>query len=118
MMGYRRVDTLGDAMRYGAVIEVRCLRCQRVRYITPSCLHRPSKADRLRIRPNVDIVRIGRIMVCRGGDGAGIGCGHKGAATRPVMPDFLPPTPAGVDKVRWLNADDRERKRLVRAARG
>ena len=36
----------------------------------------------------------------------------------PLPPPPHPPAPPGVDPVRWAWADERERKRMVRAARG
>ena len=36
----------------------------------------------------------------------------------PEGPDGVPPCPKGVDAVRWAYADERERKRMVRKARG
>ncbi len=36
----------------------------------------------------------------------------------PPPPPPLPPSPPGVDPVRWAWADEKERKRMVRQARG
>ncbi len=117
-MAFKRVEDLNDAGRHGAVIEARCTRCGRVRYMAPWCLARPRDPAKKRVPGNTPIWRVGRVLRCRGGHGIGVGCGGRGAETRAVLPEFLPPAPAGVPQIAWLNADEAERRRLIRAARG
>lgn len=71
------------------------------------------RAERIRVSTEIDA--LGPRMVCRGRKGQ-FGCGHRGADVR--LTTTLPATPAGIPPIQWLNADDRERKRLVQRARG
>jgi hypothetical protein len=116
-MSYKRVESLGDAVQHGCLIEVKCPRCGRVRYLEPMCLLTPKKEGKKPFRRNVPIARMGARMICKGGYAVGIGCGHKGAETSPAREEFLS-VPKGVPAVRWLNGDPAERRRLERAARG
>lgn len=116
-MSYKRVESVGEATRHGCVLEITCKRCGRQRWVMAACLQMPLRPDGVRVRHNTPIRRLGMMLVCRGGHGTGIGCQGKGATVRAVHQEMLP-TPAGVPKVAWLNADERGRRRLEREARG
>lgn len=125
-MGYRPIRTIAQAHEHGLYVEVRCRHCGR------TALFDPSGFVTMRGMYQADAERVGWRMVCRGGVGEKPGCGAKGAEIRfvsyppapprgpkpkPIVPDDAA-TPAGVDPDAWAAADERERKRLLRAARG
>lgn len=55
----------------------------------------------------MEINHLASVLLCR--------CGRKGARVDVVID---PPVPKGVAVIEFLRADDRERKRLIRIARG
>lgn len=115
-MGTKRMDTVANAARHGGYLRITCLRCGRCVYMPVSELAMPSmfgRPDRIRVSTEIDT--LGPRMRCRGGRGQ-FGCGHRGADVS--LTTTLPATPAGIPPIQWLNADDRERKRLVQQARG
>ncbi|MCU6454366.1 hypothetical protein LPN01_09765 [Sphingomonas sp. A2-49] len=115
-MGRIYVLTLGDAAKRGLILEIACLRCARVIYRHPTdFLGMKTPAGR-EIRSHIYIEELGTMFRCRGAAGAR-GCGAKGARVVPRWKTELK-VPAGVPLLPFLNADDRERKRMIRAARG
>ncbi|AOW22730.1 hypothetical protein AVM11_03440 [Sphingomonas melonis TY] len=116
-MSLIRCETIGDCARHGIVVEVTCRGCGRRRYFVPGCLLASRDPRRRSLRLNIDLQRLGTMMRCSGGNGH-VGCNTRGASVRGIHPDFLPRTPAGVPAIAWLNANDRERRRLERIARG
>lgn len=55
----------------------------------------------------MEISHLSSVLLCR--------CGRRGARVAVVID---PPVPKGVPVIDFLRADDRERKRLIRIARG
>ena len=115
-MGRTYVRTLGDCNQHGLVIEIVCSRCGRAVYRAPADLIGYTTLAGYKIRPHMHVEMLGPVLRCKGGAGS-IGCGGKGARIRAVWPHELK-VPAGVPALAFLNADDRERKRLIRIARG
>lgn len=124
-MGSKTFRCLEDFARHGcAAVIVTCNGCGReVSFATAELL-----AHWARRRMTTTLPWAGRYFVCRG-RGDVLGCGHRGARLRPGSwnnPPTPPPpptprterVPAGVDAAAWARADTRERKRLVRRARG
>lgn len=123
-MGSKSFRSMDDFARHGcASITVVCDGCGRqVTFATAALL-----AFFTRRGLTTTLPWAGRYFVCRGRRGIE-GCGHRGARLLPSdwdgPPDPGPPTPlrervpAGVDRDAWARADDRERKRLIRRARG
>lgn len=115
-MGRVFVHTFGDADKHGLVLEITCSSCGRAVYRHPSDLVGFETRTGRRIRRHHEMNDVAPIMRCRGGKGS-IGCGGKGAVIRACWPHELK-IPAGVPLLPFLNGDDRERKRLIRIARG
>jgi hypothetical protein len=116
VMGRTYIHTLGDCKKHGLVLEITCLRCRRAVYRTPNELIGFQTRCGLVLRGTQYLDLLGPAMRCKGGKGS-IGCGAKGARIRAVWPHELK-VPAGVPVIAFLNGDDRERKRLIRIARG
>ena len=121
-MGSKRLDSFFDCERHGLGIHVQCLGCGRIAIFSAGALFKHF-LDR---RRSSMLDQAGRFFVCRGA-GAIAGCGHRGVRLRPCEPPAprkAPPAavaervPIGVDPDAWARADDRERKRLIRRARG
>ena len=122
-MAHRRVHTLDDCARFGlTAVQVACDGCgRRVTFDTRDLI----RFCREKGLPLV-LRWLGPKFVCRGR--ADIqGCGHRGATLTPFLHDPNPPgppigsgewVPLGVDRAAWAKATDRERKQLVRRARG
>jgi hypothetical protein len=105
-MSYKSLRTLSDCQKHGAVLQVTC-RCGRLTWKgTMDFTHPPDRAKR--VHGWVEIEDLAKRLRCRG-------CGHRAAEIRVV---HTPPVPKGVPVLPFLNADDRERKRMIRIARG
>lgn len=115
-MGRTYVRTLGDCEKHGLVLEITCDRCGRQAYLNGHDLIGLTSRLGWQIRREQHIDLLGPVLRCKGGRGT-FGCGGKGAKVRAVWPHELK-VPAGVPAVAFLNADDRERRRLIRIARG
>lgn len=83
-MSYKRVETLGDVIRFGLVVTITCLGCGRCRKVRASALYK-------RFQPSTRLRDIGRRMKCTGIDLEQPGCGHRGAQIDFTFPD--PPSP-------------------------
>ena len=115
-MGRTYVRTFGECDKHGLVIEITCTRCQRVAYASAYQMIGITTRSGFKILASTLIETIGPLLRCRGGKGA-IGCQAKGARIAPLWPHELK-VPAGVPVLPFLNADERERNRLIRIARG
>jgi hypothetical protein len=83
-MSFKRVETLGDVVRFGLVVTITCLGCGRSRKVPVSALY-------ARFRANTRLRDIGRRLRCSGIDLQERGCGHLGARVDFTFPE--PPTP-------------------------
>lgn len=83
-MGYKRVETLGDVVRFGLTLTVTCLGCGRVRQLPATQLYR-------RFRASTRLKAIGARLKCMGIDLDTAGCGHVGAHVDFIIPE--PPAP-------------------------
>ena len=115
-MGRTYVRTLGDCQKHGLIVEITCKHCGRQAYLAPPDLIGLTSRLGWTIRSYQDLDMLMPVMRCKGGRGS-FGCGGKGATVRAVWPHELK-VPAGVPAIAFLNANDRERKRLIRKARG
>lgn len=86
-MSYKRVETLGDAIRFGLDLEIICgnAACGRRRIVAPAALLHRFSAGRT-------FAHIGARLRCRGTDLEGGGCGCRGAIVR-YLPNTPPPPP-------------------------
>jgi hypothetical protein len=90
-MGFKRVETLGDIMRFGLHLRATCPACGRTREVQALQLYR-------RFRPSTALRTIAPLLVCHGQDLEVRGCGHKGAKLDFIIPDPDPdPDPGGGD---------------------
>ena len=121
-MGYRPIKTCADAARHGFFLEITCGKCGRIGIFDPASFFGTRWYS-------VGINRLAARMRCDGSPGGPQGCGARGATLRfvswpPTPPKIeIPkpvatPAPRGVDQAAWDRADERERKRLIRQARG
>jgi hypothetical protein len=115
-VGRKYLRCIGDCVRLGVVLEVTCPGCGKIRYLTADQLIGTKLATGT-ITPETRLGEIEPKLRCRGRPGAMWGCGLKGGKIRDVWPDDHR-VPAGVPVVPFLNADDRERERMIRKARG
>ena len=115
-VGRKYLRDIGDCVKFGVVLEVTCPGCGKVRYLGALDLIGTTIATGT-IRNWTKLGEIEPKLRCRGRPGAMWGCGHKGATIRDLWPDDQR-VPAGVPVLAFLNADDRERERLIRKARG
>jgi hypothetical protein len=83
-MGFKRVETLGDVVRFGLMVTITCLGCGRARELSAQALYK-------RFKPNTRLRDIGRRLRCSGVDLEERGCGHLGARVDFIIPD--PPSP-------------------------
>ncbi|SFP62289.1 hypothetical protein [Sphingomonas rubra] len=116
-MGRTYLHTLGNCDDKGAILAIKCGRCGRVVYVAPNALLRRAGRAQGHFLASAYLTAVERVLVCRGGQGTP-GCGAKSAGIHAVWDHEIPGVPKGVPPLLWLNADDRERKRLVRQARG
>jgi hypothetical protein len=110
------IRTFADCNKHGLVLKITCSRCRRAVYRHAADLVGIKTPAGREIRGHHELEDVAPAMRCRGGKGS-IGCGGKGAVIRACWPHELK-VPAGVPLLPFLNADDRERKRLIRVARG
>lgn len=115
-MGRSFVHTLGDCAEYHLVVEIVCGGCGRAVYRAATELIGLTVRGSFVIPPEMPLAMLGTVLRCRGA-GYSTGCGAKEAKARALRPRELG-IPPGVDPLAFLNADDRERRRLVRLARG
>ena len=115
-MGRTYLRTLGDCEKHGVVLSITCRACQRVAYVAPGFLIGLRSATAGGAR-EMRLDRFEHRMLCRGSNGE-VGCGHRGARMKPLWPHEIPGVPKGVPVLPWLHADDRERQRMIRHARG
>jgi len=115
-VGRTYVQTLGDCRKHGLIIEITCQKCMRQAYLLADDLIGLTSRMGWTIRAHQYLDLLQPVLRCKGGRGS-FGCGGKGARVRAVWPHELK-VPAGVPAIAFLNADDRERKRLIRIARG
>jgi hypothetical protein len=104
-VSYKSLHTLSDCEKHGAMLLVTC-GCGREVWKAPGEFMRPRPGVR-KLRGWVAIDQLGLVLRCR--------CGRKGTRVT-VSIDYR--VPAGVPVAAFLNADDRERKRMIRIARG
>jgi hypothetical protein len=105
-MSYKSLHTLVDCQKHGAVLQVIC-DCGRSTWKGTMDFTYPEDR-RYAVYGSVEIGDLAKLLRCRG-------CGRRGAQIRVVL---APPVPKGVPVLPFLNADDRERKRMIRQARG
>ena len=121
-MGYRPIRTCSDAAGHGFYLEVTCPQCRRVAIFNPAEFF----VTKWFTRP---VEQLAARMVCQGGPSSTSGCGWRGVSTRfitypPTPPSraipkpVATPAPKGIDQTAWDAADERERRRLIRIARG
>jgi hypothetical protein len=91
-MGFKRVETLGDVVRFGLVLTVTCQACGRRREVRAGALYKM-------FPPSTPLRAIGRRMVCHGVDLQRPGCGHRGAQIDFTFPDPPDPPDDGGGKV-------------------
>ncbi len=115
-MGRTYISTLADCRRHGPIIEITYHHCGRQAYLHADDLIGLTSRMGWTIREHQYLDLLQTVLRCNGGRGT-FGCERKGAKVRAVWPHELK-VPAGVPAVAFLNADDRERKRLIRIARG
>ncbi len=115
-MGRKYLRDIGDCVKFGVVLEVTCPGCGKVCYLGALELIGTTIATGT-IRNWTKLGEIEPKLRCRGRPGAMWGCGYKGAKIRDLWPDEHR-VPAGVPVIAFLNADDRERERMIRKARG
>lgn len=115
-MGRTYLRTLGDCEKHSVVIQITCRACERVIYASPNQLI-GIKRGRVEFLRGTYLEQIEPFMRCIGGSGHA-GCGAKGARLAPLWPHEVPGLPRGVPVLQFLTADDRERRRLIRVARG
>jgi len=122
-MGYRPIRTIEDCNAHHLKLQVTCRNCGRVAVFEPHGFLAFGT-----VPFSLPLNRLAARLVCRG-DFEQKGCGKRGANVTPIVwppiePIRLPPkpfaymTPRGVDPEAWAKADERERKRLIRIARG
>jgi len=87
------------------LLRIRC-GCGREVWKAPTEFTTPG-SERPKVRGHVEINDLAERLLCR--------CGRKGAAIAVVIDPLVPP---GVPALDFLRADDRERKRMIRMARG
>jgi hypothetical protein len=104
-VSYKSLRKLSDCEKHGAMLEVVC-GCGRQVWKAPGEFMRPPPGVK-KLRGWVEIADLGSRLRCR--------CGRKGARVN-ISIDYR--VPAGVPVAAFLNADDRERKRMIRIARG
>jgi hypothetical protein len=110
------LHTLEACSRKGVLLAVKCGACERVVYL-PADRIIGRTVGRRKITGAERLGDIEHLLVCRGGQGTA-GCGAKAAGIRAVYDHEIPGIPKGIPPMIFLNADERERKRLVRKARG
>jgi len=94
-MGYKRVETLGDVVRFGLVLKITCLGCGRTREVPATRLY-------WKFRPSTPLRKVGPRLRCHGSDLDEVGCGYRGALVDfviPMPPDPPPDDDGGGDKV-------------------
>lgn len=121
-MGLIKLNSLDDYARYDADVEVTCRRCGRVALFDARSL-----VDYFRSRGLNRSLEVAKLKFRCAGEGDK-GCGSRDVKIRarprpnPTSPEGAPKpravAPPGVDPVAWARADERERKRLIRQARG
>ena len=124
-MQRRSLETFGDCSKHRLGIVAECLGCGRKVQFSAAQLAAHFQRRKLPGR----LAAVGGYFVCRG-RGAIRGCGHRGARLSPAFfepppePPGAPPAlaeyvPGGVDPKAWARArDDRQRRWLIRKARG
>lgn len=105
-MSYKSLHTLADCQKHGAVLQILCA-CGRSTWKGTMDFTHPEDRRRA-VYGWVAIGDLAKRLRCRG-------CGRRGAEIRVV---HSPAVPKGVPVIPFLNADDRERKRMIRNARG
>ena len=115
-MGRIYIRTFADCAKHGMILEITCPRCMRVVYRRPDDIVGIKTPGGHQVRSHHDIEEVARAMRCRGEFGRK-GCGAKGARLAALRSSELK-VPAGVPLLPYLNANERERTRLVRIARG
>jgi len=104
-VSYKSLRTLSDCEKHRAMLEVVC-GCGRHVWKAPGEFLRPPPGIR-KLNGWLAVSELERMLRCR--------CGRKGARVN-VSIDYR--VPAGVPVAAFLNADDRERKRMIRLTRG
>lgn len=105
-MGYKSLHTLADCMKNGAVFQITC-GCGRLTWRGPYEFTHPTDR-KTAIHSWIEVRDLKRRLRCKG-------CGRRNPDLQIVID---PPVPKGVPVLPFLQADDRERKRMIRAARG
>jgi hypothetical protein len=104
-VSYKSLNTLSDCAKHGAVLLVTC-QCGRQVWKGARDFTHPGEGIKA-VRGWMPIDRLALMLKCR--------CGRKGMV---VQIEHSPRVPAGIPMLPFLNADDRQRKRMIRIARG
>lgn len=107
-MGRIYISTLAEVAQRGVVLLVECP-CGRKRWMGPADLI-GRKVDGQMVRSYHNYADIARHLRCKV-------CNRRGVSIRALYPSEIG-VPQGVAVLPFLQADDRERKRMVRQARG